>query len=237
MNAVDDYAITSVSNIVAPEGFHPKDVLPSSKTLIIFGKVMAPFIFDLDSKVKSFYLHKLVEDMDRISFEISNRLISEGYKSIPITTFFPSRVSKGKIKGILSLKHCAVQAGMGRLGKNTILISKKHGNTLCLSAILTEKELKSTQNDNNKELCLKCNKCIKECPTHAINEEGVKVTKCINFVNPIPKLFRPIIGKVMGYEMFRRHLEIFVNTISWNVDMECSRCLMICPYFKEIYDR
>lgn len=23
------------------------------------------------------------------------------------------------------------------------------------------------------------------------------------------------------------------NTISWNVDMECSKCLMVCSYFKE----
>lgn len=230
---MDDYAITSVSNIIAPEGFHPKDILSSSKTLILFAKLMPQFIFDLDSKVKSFYLHRLVEDMDKISFEISKKLISEGYKSIPITTFFPARVSGGKINGILSLKHCAVQAGMGSLGQNTLLISEKHGNALCLSAILTEKELNSTNNQNNKELCLKCNKCIKICPTHAISDDGVEVTKCINFMNPIPKLFRPIIGKIIKSDMFRKYSEIFVNTISWNVDMECSKCLTICPCFKK----
>jgi epoxyqueuosine reductase QueG len=35
------------------------------------------------------------------------------------------------------MKHAAVNAGIGALGKNTLLINKKYGNRLVIGAILT----------------------------------------------------------------------------------------------------
>lgn len=46
-------------------------------------------------------------------------------------------------RGLLSMKHAAVLAGLGTLGKSTLLLNEAYGNLLTLGAILTEFDLAS----------------------------------------------------------------------------------------------
>ena len=137
-NGVDDCAAIAVSEIPAPEGFRPTDLLPSFKTVIVFAKVIPRFVFEVDSKVKSFHGHQFVNHLDNIAFKLSDMLCSTGSQSTPVPTFFPVRIHDGKLRGFLSLKHVAAAAGMGSLGMNTLLISERFGNTLGLFAVLSK---------------------------------------------------------------------------------------------------
>lgn len=120
----------------------------------------------------------------------------------------------------------AAASGMGWQGKNGMLISKKHGNWLLLSVILTKERIerdpplkKSLAGQANRlELgahCGTCDRCIRACPTDAIVEPGiVDSRKCISYQTienkgVIPRWIRPGIGqRIFG----------------------CDICLDVCPW-------
>jgi len=71
-------------------------------------------------------------------------------------------------KALLSMRHAAVMAGLGSLGKNTLLINNRYGNFLTVGAILTDLDLKS--DPLSEELCIEnCRKCLDYCPVHALD--------------------------------------------------------------------
>lgn len=84
-----------------------------------------------------------------------------------------------------------------------------------------------------KTLCLKCNKCIDSCTSKAIKDGKVELTKCINFSNQIPKIIKPLFKLLMKWKYTKKYIEILINTLSWNIEMICSECLINCPYFKK----
>lgn len=229
---IDAYAVLDVSDVVTPAGFHPRDLLPSSKKVVIFAKQIPRFVFEIDNRAKTNYLYSLIREMDRISFELSEKLNREGAQTIPIPSFFPVKLKIKKLRGYLSLKHLAEQAGMGSIGLNSLLISEQYGNRLCLAAILTEKDLTITNQEPQKPLCLKCNKCLESCPAKAISNGKVEVTRCINFSNQIPKFIRPLFKLLMKWNPAQKYIEILINAISWDIEMVCSECLVKCSYFK-----
>jgi epoxyqueuosine reductase len=89
----------------------------------------------------------------------------------------------------------AARAGVGFVGKNAMLISRRHGNWLLLAAILTRVELapdapirKKIENRESKTensvglLCGKCTRCLDACPTQAFARPGVvDARRCISY--------------------------------------------------------
>ncbi len=122
----------------------------------------------------------------------------------------------------------AARAGLGFIGKNAMLISRRHGNWLLLAAILTRAELppdppirKKFENRNSKFenpiglLCGKCTRCLDACPTNAFPRPGVvDARRCISYQTienkgVIPRELRAGIGA---------HL------------YGCDVCLEVCPW-------
>lgn len=120
----------------------------------------------------------------------------------------------------------AARAGVGFLGKNAMLISKKHGNWLLLAAILTRVEiepdaplrrrkLEAAAGEPAGLLCGKCTRCLDACPTAAFPRPGVvDARRCISYQTIenqgiIPRELRPGIGsRIYG----------------------CDVCLEVCPW-------
>ena len=116
----------------------------------------------------------------------------------------------------------AALAGMGFIGKNAMLISRRHGNWLFLAAILTRLDLGSDppvrlSGDPGSIglLCGKCTRCMDECPTRAFPAPGVVDSRrCISYQTIenrgiIPRELRPAIGsRIYG----------------------CDTCLEVCPW-------
>ncbi len=107
----------------------------------------------------------------------------------------------------------AQRAGLGFVGKHTNLISRKLGNWIFLSEILTTLELEPDAPERNH--CGKCVRCIAACPTNAITEPfNVDARRCISYLTielkgSIPIELRPLIGnRIYG----------------------CDDCLAVCPW-------
>ena len=77
-------------------------------------------------------------------------------------------------------KAWAEESGLGWIGKNSNLISKKHGSWFTLGFMILTKDL--TPDKPHQTLCGKCDKCIEYCPTKAIVEPFViKSDLCIAY--------------------------------------------------------
>lgn len=131
----------------APEGFHPRDVFPGCKSVIVLASQFARSTLGARSSVPySFVRNMMVGKMDGISFELANQLDAKGIAAVPIPSAEPYEYwDEVRIqgRGIISLKHAAVLAGLGRMGKNTLLINNLYGNMIWLSAILISEEVKA----------------------------------------------------------------------------------------------
>ena len=68
-------------------------------------------------------------------------------------------------------KAWAEESGLGWIGKNSNLISKKNGSWLTLGFMILTKDL--IPDKPHQSLCGKCEKCIEHCPTKAIVEPFV----------------------------------------------------------------
>jgi epoxyqueuosine reductase len=78
-------------------------------------------------------------------------------------------------------KRWAQKAGLGWIGKNSILINSRGGSFFYLGVILTTAELDYDQPE--KEQCGNCTNCLDACPAGALNEPfHINARKCIAYL-------------------------------------------------------
>ena len=76
----------------------------------------------------------------------------------------------------------AQQAGLGWIGKNTMLITREYGSWVFLSEIFLNVELEPDP-PFQATYCGKCSRCIEACPTGALQPYRLNSSKCLSFIN------------------------------------------------------
>jgi epoxyqueuosine reductase len=113
----------------------------------------------------------------------------------------------------LAERTLAQRAGLGFIGKNHMLISPGLGLQIFLGEIVTDLELDCDTPMTSH--CPDCNKCIRACPTGALNSDGAfDANKCISYLTIEHK--SDIVGK---------YTENIGNRL-----FGCSECVLACPY-------
>lgn len=167
-----------------PKGFHPTDIYSDCKSVIVFAKKIPKGLTHVNPRIvyQNFNSISNVE-LDRIAYLASNE-IEKLYNGIavPIPSDGPYdywNENNLEGRGIISMKHTAVLAGIGTLGKSTLLLNSEYGNMLNIGAVLTNLNLSSDAPAEN--ICIKgCRLCIDNCPVSAISEHGVNQKLCRN---------------------------------------------------------
>lgn len=170
--------------IKAPEGFHPGDLYHDCKAVIVIGFALPKSLFAVKPDLLYGHFNSLtISKVDQLAM-MTARIIEDGYggTAVPVPCdspydYWDSKKMEGR--GLISMKHAAVQAGIGSLGKNTLLLNATFGNRLTVGIVLTDLELQSDQ--YAKPLCIEgCNLCLKSCPVQALGETSVNQKSCRN---------------------------------------------------------
>jgi epoxyqueuosine reductase len=117
-------------------------------------------------------------------------------------------------------REAAARSGVGFYGKNTLLITRRHGSWVVLGTLITEVEIEPTP---PLELdCGDCRLCIDACPTGALDEPGtLDATRCLSYwtqaPSPSPAEYREHFGaQVYG-------CDICQDVCPWNRGVEKRR--------------
>lgn len=191
----------------SPKGFSPLDVWGQCLSVVAFGTALPKGLALVDSRLIYEHFNSDMNEMvDRICLTSARRIERElGCLAVPVPCDGPYDYwdeEKKTGKGILSMRHTAVQCGLGTIGKSSLLISPKYGNMLIVGALLLNLPLES--DPFSEDICLpNCTKCIDGCTAHAISDRQVNQALC-----------RP---------------NAFGKTKRGFATVECNRCRMGCP--------
>jgi epoxyqueuosine reductase len=117
-------------------------------------------------------------------------------------------------------REAAARAGVGFYGKNTLLITRRHGSWVVLGTLVTDVELETTPPLHTD--CGSCTLCIEACPTGALDEPGtLDATRCLSYwtqsPEPIPEEYREALdAQVYG-------CDICQDVCPWNRGVERRR--------------
>jgi len=117
-------------------------------------------------------------------------------------------------------REAAARAGVGFYGKNTLLITRRHGSWVVLGTLVTDVELEPTPPLGTD--CGECRLCVDACPTDALDEPGVlDATRCLSYWSQsrgsIPPSYRPAFeDRVYG-------CDICQDVCPWNRGVEKRR--------------
>lgn len=75
----------------------------------------------------------------------------------------------------------AVQAGIGWIGRNSMLISRRNGSFFFLAELITDLEL-AFDAPCGGNYCGDCHRCVDACPTNAISGFVIDASRCISYL-------------------------------------------------------
>ncbi len=165
----------------APEGFHPVDILPSCKSVIVMGKKFnASLMSAASTSPYTVARNDIARELDHMATTLAAEIAEYGVDAVPIGSIGPDEydAQTDRFRGTISLKHAAVLCGLGKIGKNTLLINDTYGNLLWLCAVLTSAELESDPVASYDGCIESCTLCVENCPAKALTGTGIHQLVC-----------------------------------------------------------
>lgn len=162
----------------APKGYHPLDVLPTCKSVISFACRFP--VGSLISKSAAPYTrirNSITPKMDSIALDFCIEMEKRGIVCVPIPTNEDEwDENTGRWRSIISQKHAAQAAGLGTIGRHSLLITPEFGSMIWLGCVLCEEEIKADEMKRN--ICNNCNLCVNACPVNALNNLELNQQAC-----------------------------------------------------------
>jgi epoxyqueuosine reductase QueG len=191
----------------APEGFRPTDIYRDARSVVVFARRLPAQILFADNPVPYSRINNLMaEECDRLALELSLRLERAGVGAVAIPSDDPYEYWESERRygrAILSLRHAGHLAGLGVLGKNTLLVNRDLGNMIQLGAVLVDAALEGDTVLDFDPCPPGCSLCMDECPKGALDGTTVNQTTC-------------------------REISCYVNERGF-VIKKCNTCRSICP--------
>ncbi len=192
----------------APEGFRPTDIYSNCKSVVVFLKKMPSEVIMAENPVP--YSHTadlLYSALDQIGLNLCSKLEEFNIQVVPVVTDVPYihwDAENQHAMGIISMRHAAFNAGLGILGRNTLLINREYGNMVYIGAVLLDTEIEPDPVVDDFCCLPGCRLCLDACPVKALNGITVIQKRCRGF---------SFIQHPRGWEIYT-----------------CNACRKVCPY-------
>jgi epoxyqueuosine reductase len=194
--------------------FDPRQLVPQAHAIVVLAAIYpAPVDISRTPQSGGVAAYALGDDYHE---EISARLWQLGR----VINEIAGRSLQQRVytdSGPLLERALAVRAGLGWIGKNSMVIHPQYGSHFFLGEIITEFPLES-DSPYQKEGCGTCDRCIKACPAECIlPDRTIDASRCISYLTiehrgAIPREAR----KRMGRWIFG-----------------CDICQSVCPWNRQ----
>lgn len=166
----------------APPGFKPTDIYSQCKSVVVFAKKVPAGALAAENYIPYTHINDvIVHEVDNLGAELCLILEDLGITAVPIPSDDPSDYWETKnqyARGILSMRHAGYLAGLGVLGKNTLLVNEKYGNMIQIGAVLVDAQLENDPIATYDACKPGCSLCIDNCPQKALDGLTVNQKKC-----------------------------------------------------------
>lgn len=164
--------------------------LPTVKSVVVLGKEAYKELVGLLKPSKGageaetgevFAVHAdyINSRLNRAVHELADLFRKEGYRSVPLPPAIGFITDQRFLTALFSYKHAAELAGLGTIGRNSLLISSEFGPRVRLACLLTAAVLEPSPR-MQKDVCVNCDACIRECPAQALQVPGTGQAYSIN---------------------------------------------------------
>ena len=189
----------------APKGYHPLDVMPDCKSVISFGCRFPVGTLLCESPIPYTRVrNSITPKIDAIALDFCIEMEKHGIICVPIPTNESQwDSSTNRYRSIISQKHAAQAAGLGTIGRHSLLITPEFGSMIWLGAVLCTQDFEADALKEN--ICTNCNLCVEACPVNALEHAEMNQQVCWDYA--------------FGDDE---------ETKSWRIS--CHKCRDICPY-------
>jgi len=164
------FGVADVTGIRDTFHIHPPESVARLDRGISLAVRLSDAVFEtLVDKPNLLYKHHYREAnelLDSVAFRLAARIEDWGYRALAVAA--SQTIDWRKQTAHLSHKKVAVQAGLGWLGRNNLLVTPQHGARVRLVTVLTNMPLRTDR--PLKEGCGTCHDCLAVCPAGAIGE-------------------------------------------------------------------
>lgn len=212
MGVADPAAFEQLPPVVADFGReyrfpNPRQVMEECRAVVVVGLHVTADYFDAVATRKDLRAQVYGEIIGNRSLLLADWLRQQGYVA----------AAADKI----ALKRAAVLAGLGRVGKNTLIAHPRLGSDVRWGAVLTDAPLTTNPAGNPMDgsLCGECEVCIKSCPAGALTPYKLDFDRCL-----VPALNRAEKGSEQ-WTLAQKHN----RRLDRDVHLECNLCQKVCP--------
>jgi epoxyqueuosine reductase QueG len=219
-------------------------IMPSAKSVIVGASRMLPTAVESSSRnirFSQFSTTGLYQELNRISYRLCKFLDDKNFGAIPVPTFLPIDMHNNYgVVADVSLRHAAVEAGLGTLGTNRLVLTSEYGPRVRLMAVLTNAPLE-VDAKSDAGYCDGCELCVEHCPAEAISTDGtVDIRKCSRVVlrYALPGLVRFARGLTGASrselkDAFRgAEFAEYWQNLTTGIFYSCAECVSVCPVGK-----
>jgi epoxyqueuosine reductase QueG len=215
-------------------------------------KTVASLAFRFNREALRTVFHSLTSLEFRHTWDLANRsarnLVSAlqemGIPALNLSAGFPYEADRWPgAMHFVSDKPIAVEAGLGQMGWNRMVIHPRFGNGIVLATVLIGAELTSYDRPTEFNPCIECKLCVSVCPTGAIGAD-----RDFNFIPCYVHNYRERAGNFVdwvkqlveskSFEEYRTHVTDAETISMWqNLSVcpqtRCDRCVAVCPAGEE----
>ena len=190
---------------------HPRHVLDGARSIVMLAMPYPGVAAEMQSSAGAGRVSCYAEGRDY------HDVVHRGLDALCnlVRTAYP----QAKVRGVVDTaplmeREFAELAGLGWIGKNTLLLSRALGSWFFLAALLTDVELEYDA-PHGESHCGTCRACIDACPTGALVDEYVlDARRCISYLTiELRDLAEPELRPLLGDWLFG-----------------CDICQAVCPW-------
>ncbi len=225
-------AVIDLDSLHAPAERHPARWFPWGHRLIVFSREIPSGHYRLPVRARTRAFHGEIRAIEHLLNEEAARLRDEGARAVAVPVFFPVTLAEGKMRGMLSLRDLAADAGIGTIGRQGLLLVPGSGCRVTLGAVVTDAPLPLAR-PSDTVCCLGCGRCLAACPAGAIGAEGVDPFRCLNVSSITPGPLNRVLRRAAEGGRAVRAVTFLMNAAAHHAPMPCSACVTACPLARE----